>query len=183
MPFSIRWEQNYQHLTRATCITTVSTMTSQIADKSTVDRETITTSHHFACLCEWNPPMVGGFCSQKASNAENVSMSWRHHVTLRDMTRGLIGNWLRLRVKIRPWGTRHRVVIFYFRILSMIYRFNWCLLQYCVIDNRVSKTLSCVTYARHTVFDCPCVSIDIWYDNELRCFYLSCCELRQTLFA
>ena len=30
-------------------------------------------------LCEWNPPMAGGFPSQVASNAENVSIWWRHH--------------------------------------------------------------------------------------------------------
>ena len=31
-------------------------------------------------LCEGNPPVNGGFLSQRASNAENVSISWRHHV-------------------------------------------------------------------------------------------------------
>ena len=30
-------------------------------------------------LCEWNPPVTGGFPSQMASNAENVPMEWRHH--------------------------------------------------------------------------------------------------------
>ena len=37
-------------------------------------------------LCEGNPPVTGGFPSQGASNAENVSI-WRHH-------RGLDGKWL-----------------------------------------------------------------------------------------
>ena len=33
-----------------------------------------------------NPPLIGGFSSQRASNAENVSISWRHPVFLaRDM--------------------------------------------------------------------------------------------------
>ena len=31
-------------------------------------------------LCEGNPPGTGGFPSQKVSNAENVSIWWRHHV-------------------------------------------------------------------------------------------------------
>ena len=31
-------------------------------------------------LCEWNPPLTGGFPSQRASNAENTSIWWRHHV-------------------------------------------------------------------------------------------------------
>ena len=32
-------------------------------------------------LCAGNPPVTGGFPSQRASNAENVSIWWRHHVT------------------------------------------------------------------------------------------------------
>ena len=31
-------------------------------------------------LCEWNPPVTGGFPSQMASNAENTSIWWHHHV-------------------------------------------------------------------------------------------------------
>ena len=31
-------------------------------------------------LCEGNPPVTGEFPSQKASNADNVSIWWRHHV-------------------------------------------------------------------------------------------------------
>ena len=30
-------------------------------------------------LCEGNPPVTGGFPSQRASNAESVSMSWSPH--------------------------------------------------------------------------------------------------------
>ena len=30
-------------------------------------------------LSEGNPPVTGGFPSQRASNAENVSIWWRHH--------------------------------------------------------------------------------------------------------
>ena len=30
-------------------------------------------------LCEGNPPVTRGFPSQRASNAENVSIWWRHH--------------------------------------------------------------------------------------------------------
>ena len=33
-------------------------------------------------LCEGNQPVTNGFPSQKASNAENVSIWWRHHVYL-----------------------------------------------------------------------------------------------------
>ena len=31
-------------------------------------------------LCEGNPPVIGGFPSQRASNAENFSIWWHHHV-------------------------------------------------------------------------------------------------------
>ena len=32
-------------------------------------------------LCEWNSPLIGEFPGQRANNAENVSIWWRHHVT------------------------------------------------------------------------------------------------------
>ena len=34
---------------------------------------------HVAGFCEGNPPMTGGFPSQGVSDAENVSIWWRHH--------------------------------------------------------------------------------------------------------
>ena len=30
-------------------------------------------------LCEWNSPVTGEFPAQRASDAENVSICWRHH--------------------------------------------------------------------------------------------------------
>ena len=30
-------------------------------------------------LCEGNPPVTGGFHSQRVNNAENISIQWRHH--------------------------------------------------------------------------------------------------------
>ena len=36
-------------------------------------------------LCEGNPPVTGGSASQRASNAENVSISWRHHIKFLDL--------------------------------------------------------------------------------------------------
>ena len=33
----------------------------------------------FTGLCERNSPVTGGFHTQRASNAENVSIWWRHH--------------------------------------------------------------------------------------------------------
>ena len=34
-----------------------------------------------AGLCEGDPPVAGGFSSQRANNAENASIWWRHHDT------------------------------------------------------------------------------------------------------
>ena len=31
-------------------------------------------------LCEWNSIVTGEFPAQRAINAENVSIGWRHHV-------------------------------------------------------------------------------------------------------
>ena len=33
-------------------------------------------------LCGWNSPITGEFPAQRASNAENVSIRWRHHETM-----------------------------------------------------------------------------------------------------
>ena len=35
-------------------------------------------------LCEWNSPLTGEFLAQMASNAENVSIWWRHHGGMRN---------------------------------------------------------------------------------------------------
>ena len=31
-------------------------------------------------ICDWNPPVTNGFLSQRASNAENVSIWWHHYI-------------------------------------------------------------------------------------------------------
>ena len=33
-------------------------------------------------LCEWNSSVTGEFPAQRASNADNVSIWWRHHDTV-----------------------------------------------------------------------------------------------------
>ena len=51
-------------------------------------------------LCEGNPPVTGGFPSQRTCDAEEVSISWRHHVEVRTISqpppRGDVGivNWV-----------------------------------------------------------------------------------------
>ena len=41
-----------------------------------------TSELHVSGLCEGNPSVTGGFPSQRASNAVNVSIWWRHHAAL-----------------------------------------------------------------------------------------------------
>ena len=43
-------------------------------------RSKITSNLHVTGLCEGNSPVIGEFPAQMASNAENVSIWWRHHV-------------------------------------------------------------------------------------------------------
>ena len=45
-------------------------------------RSKITPKHRVTDLCAGNSPVTGEFPAQKASNAENVSIRWRHHEEL-----------------------------------------------------------------------------------------------------
>ena len=44
-----------------------------------------TSKLHVTGFCEGNQLMTGGFPSQRASNAENASISWRHHECCHDL--------------------------------------------------------------------------------------------------
>ena len=46
---------------------------------SGTDKKKTTSKLRVTDLCEGNPPVTGGFPSQRASNTENVSIWWRHH--------------------------------------------------------------------------------------------------------
>ena len=39
-----------------------------------------TSKLHVTCLCEGNSPVASEFPAQRASNAENISIGWRHYV-------------------------------------------------------------------------------------------------------
>ena len=64
---------------------------------------------------EENPPAIGGFPSQSASNAERVSVSWRHHAKPKHATRqwgttlqcNVVPHWLGTCTKNDPciWGS------------------------------------------------------------------------------
>ena len=66
----------------------MSAMTSQITSVSAVCSSRLfrcrpkkTSKLHVTGICEGNSPVTGKFPAQRASNAENVSIWWRHHVT------------------------------------------------------------------------------------------------------
>ena len=42
------------------------------------------------CLCEGNSPVTGEFPAQKAINADNVPISWRHHTWMLPVTTKLL---------------------------------------------------------------------------------------------
>ena len=47
-------------------------------------------------LCERNPTLTGGFSSQRASNAENISIWWDHHGNCWALRSGLNTSWAAL---------------------------------------------------------------------------------------
>ena len=62
-------------------------------------------------LCERNLPVTGGFPSQSASNAESVSIWWRHHADgkiTRELSR--MSQWLSI-MNSAPFFTRKRLEI------------------------------------------------------------------------
>ena len=58
-------------------------MASQISGKSITCLcfQQDNTQVRIAAFCDGNSSVTGGLPSQRVSNAERVSMSWRHHVT------------------------------------------------------------------------------------------------------
>ena len=71
-------------------MTFVGAMVSQITSLTIVystvysrRRSKKTSKHRVTGLCAGNSPVTGEFPGQKASNAENVSIWWRHHVLLK----------------------------------------------------------------------------------------------------
>ena len=54
-------------------------------------RSKVTSKLRVTGLCAWNSPGTGEFPAQKASNAENVSIWWRHHVMRASWHEGSFG--------------------------------------------------------------------------------------------
>ena len=68
-------------------------------------------------FCMGNSPVIGEFPAQKASNAENVSIWWRHHICFASVTAVMYG----LSCYILPWykGTRLYFVIYLYSSITM----------------------------------------------------------------
>ena len=56
-------------------------------------------------FCEGDPPVTDGLPSQRASNAENVSIWWHHHGKPLPCHDNIMSQWLRLRQFVRQSGT------------------------------------------------------------------------------
>ena len=65
--------------TMASQITSLTIVYSTVYSGTDQRKEQSSTSH-VTGLCVVNSPVTGEFPAQRASNAENVSISWRHHV-------------------------------------------------------------------------------------------------------
>ena len=79
----------YWHLFNQYTDVIMSTMVSQITSLTTVYSTVYsgtdykkTPKLHVTGLCAGNSPVTGEFPAQRASNAKNVSIWWRHHATL-----------------------------------------------------------------------------------------------------
>ena len=78
----------------------MSEMMSQITSLTIVystiysDRSKKTSRLHITGLCEGNSSVTGEFSAQRASNAENASIWWRHHVLFLQINFLLLGPWL-----------------------------------------------------------------------------------------
>ena len=58
-------------------------------------------------LCEGNPPVTGVFPAQKASNAANVFIWWRHHETTEEVVNDLPEK--RNNKQTRHWDSNHQI--------------------------------------------------------------------------
>ena len=71
-----------------------------------------------AGICEGNPPVTGGLASQRATNAEKVSIWWRHHGVRNNQW-----NWCRNLCHLNRWFGKH---IWWY--LSGIFDVDWILM-------------------------------------------------------
>ena len=86
-----------------------------------------TSKLHVTVLCEGNSPLTGEFPSQRASNAENVSIWWRHHDSLR-LHRPL------------PMKQRRRILV------NATYKGTMS------VDTSTDKIKQCAHFMRHSVY-------------------------------
>ena len=88
-------------------------------------------------LCEGNPHVTGGFPSQMASNAENVSNWWRHHVPINWIV-GKKPQWSAnkntiLSIDLFETGVKRRLYSSGLDTLMPVFHCRWV----CVKENRI----------------------------------------------
>ena len=81
-----------------------------------------TSKLRIASLCKGNSPVIGEFPAQRASNAENVSIWWRHHDI--EMGHHATGWSITCAVSMCRYGVKY-IFIFW----CMVYSANWCTLK------------------------------------------------------
>ena len=74
-------------------------------------------------LCEGNSPITGKFPAQRASNAENVSMWWRHHEGLVSQTIGERHIWDPVKILL------NYIYIMIFILMESVQLFGRCIMQ------------------------------------------------------
>ena len=81
--FPLQWRYNGRLKSPGSRLFTQSFIQTQIKEKSKL---------RVTGLCAGNTPVTGEFPAQMASNSENVSIWWRHHVHLSNEQKCIIGS-------------------------------------------------------------------------------------------
>ena len=74
-------------------------------------------------LCEGNSPVTGEFLTQRASNAENVSIWWRRHEQLMPLL--IVMTWIRILASAQPTTLHNEFKNYSFKITATGPRAQW----------------------------------------------------------
>ena len=140
-------------------------------------------------LCAGNSPVAGEFPAQRASNEENISISWRHHASEWTIfiplihSQLILGTWIVNRHKLTffsEWKItsfcRHDIISWLISLIALMgdrlddYRcYNKCLFIWVVISGNIIDTLQVVELRQNTTkcltFPCCWSHQTIWEEN------------------
>ena len=80
-----------------------------------------TSKLHVIGLCAGNSPVTGEFLAQRASNAENVAIWWRHHDRMRH---GTVHPWYLVVIVLQTTRERHPIARPYGRAMGCLREFK-----------------------------------------------------------